>query len=342
MSATGKRSAASIEAYRKSYDPKTGLADASLLKDVVKPTPTNMDGPPEYMYHNDTNQRALVQKVKVGDSATGTQTKYVYAANGPIDKKTNKPMWQAGEVVDSWNYHQDKSLIPDKQEYHDRLKKDAGIIREQLEKLIAANTVKGEGGEPDYRPTDVESIEQAEKVAKYMLDNKVPPLMQATLTRMAYENMVADGRRRSADLGEPVKHREITKFMDGAYVQISTGHVDLFNVPGTTEPGDRREISNLTSRLVAQAKQDPKMLTEGKKDHEIAKHIYTNLNKLFLEGKYSVPDPDPSNPNKTKEVVITDEMRADFIKEAKKRNTSPFQLWFEQYERDINRQPPSQ
>lgn len=331
MSATGKRSAASIEAYRKSYDPKTGLADASLLKDVVKPTPTNMDGPPEYMYHNDTNQRVLVQKVKVGDSTTGTQTKYVYAS-GP----------KAGEVIDSWNFHKDKSLVPKTQEYYDYRKKIAGEVREHLEKLIAANTVKGEGGEDDYRPTDVESIEQADKVAKYMLDNKVPPLMQATLTRMAYENMVADGRRRSADLGEPVKHREITKFMDGAYISISTGNPNLFNVPDSDKPGDLREISNLTSRLVAQAKQDPKMLTEGKKDHEIAKHIYSNLNKLFLEGKYSVPDPDPSNPNKTKEVVITDEMRAGFIKEAKKRNTSPFQLWFEQYERDINRQPPSQ
>ena len=352
MNAAGKRSAASIEAYRKSYDPKTGLADASLLKDVVKPSAINMNEPPKYMYHKDTNQKVLVRKLKVGDSKTGSETKYVYATNGPKDKKTNKPMWEAGEVIDSWNYHEDKALVPGEKENEEYRKKIAGEVKIHLDKLITLHTVKGEDGKDDYRHTDVESIEQAEKVAKYMMDNKVPPLMQATLTRMAFESMIADGIERSKGLKTPVKHREITKFMDGAYISVvtSTDLGDVFNVPGTGKPGDLREISNLTNDLVRQAKADENINTinedgSQKKDHEIAKHIYKDLHNAFLKGEYSVPDPDPSNPNKTKVIKLDwldGEMRAKFIEAAKERNTSPFQLFIEQFKKQQNMQPPTQ
>jgi hypothetical protein len=52
----------------------------------------------------------------------------------------------------------------------------------------------------------------------------------------AYANMVASGQKRTADEGKTVKHKNIEKFLDGAYMPALINDASIFNVPGTDKP----------------------------------------------------------------------------------------------------------
>lgn len=324
-----KFSPKSIKAWKDSYDPETGTADSSLLKPIVKPSPMNIEGPPELYYPESGGKPILGQTVKVGTKETGYTTMVV-------DPKT-------GEQIPTYMYHQDRSRVKDTDENKAAIFADsdryAGMLDQLMDKQFEPGNVKA--GTKDYRPTDISSKIAGGQVAKWQRDRGVDPTLMPQILESAYANMVALGNEARAK-GESVKHKNIEKFLDGAYMPALVGDGSIFNVPGKDKPGDFKRISELTNSLVRQARANPKQgIKPTVKDHEVAKHVYTQLKNEFLNGSYKVPDPDPDNPNRTKmQNIWTDEdSKANFFEEAAKRNISAFELFIEQKQKAYNKKP---
>ena len=210
-----------------------------------------------------------------------------------------------------------------------------------LDQLMEKQFEPGKDGTKDYRPTDISSKIAGGNIAKWQRDRGVDPTLMPQILESAYANMVALGNEARAE-GKSVKHKNIEKFLDGAYMPALVGDGSIFNVPDKDKPGDFKRISELTNSLVRQARANPKQgIKPTAKDHEVAKHIYTQLKNEFLNGSYSVPDPDSNNPNETKmqNIWTDEESKADFFKEAKERNISAFELFIEQKQRAYNKKP---
>jgi lysozyme len=319
----------SIKAWKDSYDPETGTADSSLLSAIVKPSPMNIEGPPELYYPESGGKPILGQTVKVGTKETGYTTMVV-------DPKT-------GEQIPTYMYHQDRSRVKNTDENKAVIFADsdryAGMLDQLMEKQFKPGNAKA--GTKDYRPTDISSKVAGGNIAKWQRDRGVDPTLMPQILESAYLNMVALGNE-ARDKGESVKHKNIEKFLDGAYMPALVGDGSIFNVPGKDKPGDFKRISELTNNLVRQARANPKQdIKPTAKDHEVAKHIYTQLKNEFLNGSYSVPDPDRNNPNKTKmqNIWTDEESKADFYEAAQKRNISAFELFIEQKQNAYNRKP---
>ena len=299
-------SKASIQAYKKSYDPKTGTADSSLLEQRVKPTPMNIDGNPELYYPIDGGKPVLGQKVKTGTKETGFSTMIVD---------------QAGNPLKTYLMHQDKSRILGEPEFNKRVIEESGRYEKMMEALIKANTSTVNGEE--IRPTDLKPSIISGNISKWAIKNDVDPNDMGQIIATAYESMKAENMR-----DPKVRHSNITKFLDGAYIPAMVGDPQLFNVPGTNSPGDLQEISKLSSTLVAKARASKMKGISNKSDNEVKDHIYKQFAREFKgEASYNVPDPSTGG-----EMTITldEDMMKDFIEEAKKSNTSPFQLFIAQ------------
>jgi len=320
----------SIKAWKDSYDPKTGTADSSLLSAIVKPSPMNIEGPAQLWYPEGGGKPILGITVKVGNKETGTTTMV-------IDPKTR-------EQIPTYLYHQDRSRVKNTDEYKAAYQKDSAIYTTMLADLQAKQFKPGNkaANTEDYRPTDITASVSGPNIAKWQRDHGVDPSLMPQILESAYANMVASGQKRTADEGKSVKHKNIEKFLDGAYMPALVGDGSIFNVPGKDKPGDFKRISELTNNLVRQARANPKQdIKPTAKDHEVAKHIYTQLKNEFLNGSYSVPDPDRNNPNETKmqNIWTDEESKADFLKEAEERNISAFELFIEQKQKAYNRKP---
>lgn len=299
-------SKASIQAYKKSYDPKTGTADSSLLEQRVKPTPMNIDGNPELYYPLDGSKPVLGQKIKTGTKETGFSTMIVD---------------QAGNPLKTYLMHQDKSRIPKTPEFNKRVVEESGRYEKMMEDLIKDNTSTENGKE--IRPTDLRPSLISGDIAKWAIKNNVDPNDMGQIIGTAYASMKAENIR-----DPKVRHSNITKFLDGAYIPAMVGDPQLFNVPGTNSPGDLQEISKLSSTLVAKARASKMKGISNKSDNEVKDHIYKQFAREFKgEASYNVPDPSTGG-----EMTITldEDMMKDFIEEAKKSNTSPFQLFIAQ------------
>jgi lysozyme len=299
-------SKASIQAYKKSYDPKTGTADSSLLEQRVKPTPMNIDGNPELYYPIDGGKPVLGQKIKTGTKETGFSTMIVD---------------QAGNPLKTYLMHQDKSRIPKTPEFNKRVVEESGRYEKMMEDLIKDNTSTENGKE--IRPTDLRPSLISGDIAKWAIKNDVDPNDMGQIIRTAYESMKAENIR-----DPKVRHSNITKFLDGAYIPAMVGDPQLFNVPGTNSPGDLQEISKLSSTLVAKARASKMKGISNKSDNEVKDHIYKQFAREFKgEASYDVPDPSTGG---MKTITLDEDMMKDFIEEAKKSNTSPFQLFIAQ------------
>ena len=299
-------SKASIQAYKKSYDPKTGTADSSLLEQRVKPTPMNIDGNPELYYPIDGGKPVLGQKIKTGTKETGFSEMIVD---------------QAGNPLKTYLMHQDKSRILGEPEFNKRVIEESGRYEKMMEALIKANTSTVNGEE--IRPTDLKPSIISGNISKWAIKNDVDPNDMGQIIATAYESMKAENMR-----DPKVRHSNITKFLDGAYIPAMVGDPQLFNVPGTNSPGDLQEISKLSSTLVAKARASKMKGISNKSDNEVKDHIYKQFAREFKgEASYNVPDPSTGG-----EMTITldEDMMKDFIEEAKKSNTSPFQLFIAQ------------
>ena len=299
-------SKASIQAYKKSYDPKTGTADSSLLEQRVKPTPMNIDGNPELYYPIDGGKPVLGQKIKTGTKETGFSTMIVD---------------QAGNPLKTYLMHQDKSRIPKTPEFNKRVVEESGRYEKMMEALIKANTSTVDGKE--IRPTDLKPSLISGDIAKWAIKNNVDPNDMGQIIGTAYESMKAENIR-----DPKVRHSNITKFLDGAYIPAMVGDPQLFNVPGTNSPGDLQEISKLSSTLVAKARASKMKGISNKSDNEVKDHIYKQFAREFKgEASYDVPDPSTGG---MKTITLDEDMMKDFIEEAKESNTSPFQLFIAQ------------
>jgi len=320
----------SIKAWKDSYDPETGTADSSLLTPIVKPSPMNIEGPAQLYYPEDGGKPRLGIEVKVGTKETG-YTKMI------VDPKTR-------EQIPTYMYHQDRSRVKGTDEYKAAYQKDSAIYTTMLDDLMAKQFKPGnkKDGTVDYRPTDITASVSGPNIAKWQRDRGVDPSLMPQILESAYANMVASGQKRTADEGKSVKHKNIEKFLDGAYMPALIGDSSIFNVPGTDKPADFKKLSELTNSLVRQARANPKLnIKPTAKDHEVAKHVYTQLKNEFLTGSYKVPDPDPDNPNKTKmqNIWTDEESKANFFEEARKANKSAFELFIEQKQNAYNRKP---
>jgi len=317
----------SIKAWKDSYDPETGTADSSLLTPIVKPSPMNIEGPPQLWYPEGGGKPRLGIEVKVGTKETG-YTKMI------VDPKTR-------EQIPTYMYHQDRSRVKETDEYKAAVFADSDRYAGMLDQLMEKQFEPGKDGTKDYRPTDISSKIAGGNIAKWQRDRGVDPTLMPQILESAYANMVALGNEARAE-GKSVKHKNIEKFLDGAYMPALVGDGSIFNVPDKDKPGDFKRISELTNSLVRQARANPKQgIKPTAKDHEVAKHIYTQLKNEFLNGSYSVPDPDSNNPNETKmqNIWTDEESKADFFKEAKERNISAFELFIEQKQRAYNKKP---
>jgi len=319
----------SIKAWKDSYDPETGTADSSLLTPIVKPSPMNIEGPPQLWYPEGGGKPRLGIEVKVGTKETG-YTKMI------VDPKTR-------EQIPTYMYHQDRSRVKETDEYKAAVFADSDRYARMLADLQAKQFKPGNkaANTEDYRPTDITASVAGGNIAKWQRDRGVDPTLMPQILESAYANMVALGNEARAE-GKSVKHKNIEKFLDGAYMPALVGDGSIFNVPDKDKPGDFKRISELTNSLVRQARANPKQgIKPTAKDHEVAKHIYTQLKNEFLNGSYSVPDPDSNNPNETKmqNIWTDEESKADFFKEAKERNISAFELFIEQKQRAYNKKP---
>ncbi len=319
----------SIKLWKDSYDPETGTADSSLLSAIVKPSPMNIEGPPQLYYPEGGGKPILGITVKVGNKETGTTTMV-------IDPKTR-------EQIPTYMYHQDRSRVKDTDEYKKAVFEDSDRYAGMLADLQAKQFKPGNkaANTEDYRPTDITASVAGGNISKWQRDRGVDPTLMPQIIESAYANMVALGNEARAK-GDSVKHKNIEKFLDGAYMPALVGDGSIFNVPGKDKPGNFKRISELTNSLVRQARANPKQgIKPTAKDHEVAKHVYTQLKTEFLNGSYSVPDPDRNNPNQTKmqNIWADEESKADFLKEAQERNISAFELFIEQKQNAYNRKP---
>jgi len=228
---------------------------------------------------------------------------------------------QAGNPLKTYLMHQDKSRIPKTPEFNKRVVEESGRYEKMMEALIKANTSTDNGKE--IRPTDLKPSLISGDIAKWAIKNNVDPNDMGQIIGTAYESMKAENIR-----DPKVRHSNITKFLDGAYIPAMVGDPQLFNVPGTNSPGDLQEISKLSSTLVAKARSSKMKGISNKSDNEVKDHIYKQFAREFKgEASYDVPDPSTGG---MKTITLDEDMMKDFIEEAKKSNTSPFQLFIAQ------------
>ena len=218
----------SIKLWKDSYDPETGTADSSLLSAIVKPSPMNIEGPPQLYYPEGGGKPRLGIEVKVGTKETG-YTKMI------VDPKTR-------EQIPTYMYHQDRSRVKDTDEYKEAIFKDSDRYASMLDQLMEKQFVPGKDGTKDYRPTDISSKVAGGNIAKWQRDRGVDPTLMPQILESAYANMVALGNEARAE-GKSVKHKNIEKFLDGAYMPALVGDGSIFNVPGKDKPGDFKRIS---------------------------------------------------------------------------------------------------
>tara|TARA_R110002153_G_scaffold56281_4_gene155632 strand:- start:8 stop:703 length:696 start_codon:yes stop_codon:yes gene_type:complete len=221
--------------------------------------------------------------------------------------------------------HQDKSRVKKEPEYEARVAAEGKAYTEMLDQLIKENTTPANAktNTKESRPTGILSTVEGRNIADWAIRNDVPASQMGRIIQTAYESMKADHAK-----NPDRKHKNVEKFLDGAYIPAMVGNPSLFNVPGTDSPSDLREISKLSDTLVAKAKADGLGGIQGKSDNEIKDHIYKQFARDFTTGSsYEVPDPSTGG---KKTVTLTEGMMKGFIEEAKKSNTSPFQLFIKQ------------
>ena len=222
LTKSGKYTAASIAAYNKSKD----VSDLQAAGVASNPTGQFKT------FYNSKGQKVRAQQVK-----RGKETLWV-GSNG--------------QRINS-SYSEDASQVVGTKEYGARIKADSSQYSDMIKGLRSQfGTTKLEG-KPDLLATDLVPAVAGTKIAKWALDNKVPPEYMGSIVENAYHGAIAHSRQ----TGEKV--RDLTSFLNNQYVISQVGDPLLFtNKDGSTVSGPA--VSKLMSTVTNTASQ-----TFGKK-----------------------------------------------------------------------------
>lgn len=211
---SGKYSPASIQAFKES-------GDASVLQPVG--AKANALGNFKTFFKNGKQVRA--QEYKVGDSK----------------------VWQTadGKIVDA-SYTSDASSVKGTPEYSTRIKQDSSQYTKMVEGLRKQfGTIKTDAG--DQYKTELAPAVAGNKIAKWAVDNNVPPEYMGSIVENAYHSALSH----TQNTGEKV--RDLTPFLEEQYVISKVGDSSLFKKEDG-KPIGGTAVSKLMDSVQAQAR----------------------------------------------------------------------------------------
>ena len=211
---SGKYTPASIQQYK-----ETG--DISVLR--APGTPANPLGNFKVFYDKN-GKKVRAQEFKVGDAK----------------------VWQTadGRAVDS-SYSEDPSVVRGTPEYGARVKEDSkqytGMINDLRTQFGTVKTDKG-----DIFKTELAPSVAGNKVAKWALNNNVPPEYMGGIIENAYHSAI----QHSEATGEKV--RDLTPFLEEQYIAAQVGDTSLFKTE-EGKPVDGVAVNKMFSAVKAAA-----------------------------------------------------------------------------------------
>ena len=217
LAKSGKYTAASVQAYNKSKD----ISDLQTAGVAVNPTGQFKT------FYNNKGQKVRAQQVKAGKST------YWVGSNG---QKINS------------SYNEDASQVVGTPEYGKRIKADSAQYSDMIKGLRSQFGTTKIDGKPDILATDLVPAVAGGKIAKWALDNKVPPEYMGSIVENAYHGAIAHSKQ----TGEKV--RDLSSFLNNQYVISQVGDPLLFtNKDGSTVSGPA--VSKLMSTVTNTASQ---------------------------------------------------------------------------------------
>ena len=212
LAKSGKYTSKSVEAYNKSKD----LSDLQPAGVAINPTGQFKT------FYGPNGKKVRAQQVKAGKST------YWVGANG--------------QKIGT-NYSEDASAIQGTPEYSKRVQADAGTYKDMVEGLRSQfGTTKLEG-KPDILATNLVPEVAGTKIAKWALDNGVPPEYMGSIVENAYHGAISHSKA----TGEKV--RDLTSFLNNQYVIAQVGDPLLF-----TKPDGETVNGPAVSKLISQVK----------------------------------------------------------------------------------------
>lgn len=239
----GKYTPKSIKSYMQSGDP-------SDLVSVKAP----MTGTGEFKtYYSPNGKQVNAEKVKVGDG------QYVW-------------LGENGEHINA-KWKTDPSQVQGTQDYSQRVKSDTGQYVDMLKGLRGANARKlDKYGNTEYATGLVPEV-AGRDVARWAIDNNVPPELMGEIVQNAYDAAAADSK-------DGKKVNNLTPYLNDLYVKATVGDADLFRTPsGKAMSADK--INNLVGGLTKQAMASGKM---GKaSEAQVKKQVVQIFQKMWNE-----------------------------------------------------------
>ena len=117
-------------------------------------------------------------------------------------------------------WSEDKSLVPGTKEYSDRIKNDSKQYGDMISGL------RGQFGtidkENNVYATELVPEVAGNKVAKWAIENKIPPEYMGSIVEGAYHAAIADAQESGR------KVRDLTPYLNAQFVSAQVGDVDLF------------------------------------------------------------------------------------------------------------------
>ena len=212
LATSGKYTPKSLDAYRKSGD----ILDLEAIGAVKKP---------------------------LGNFKTffGPGGKQVRAEEYDVD---GSKVWVTddGRRVDS-SFNEDASMVKGTKEYSDRIKSDTTQYKDMLEGFRETFGTEGEGKDKVFR-TDIVPEAEARKVAKWALDNNIPPELMGDVLSGAYHSALRDSQ-------EGNRVRDLTAYLDGQYVASTVGDSSLFEINERGDLASGKDIKKLMNGIQA-------------------------------------------------------------------------------------------
>ena len=225
--ALGYSHGGSLQFAAKQYVTRVDAANAShksYVKDLAKSGKYTTKSVEAY---NKSKDLSDLQAAGVARNPTG-QFKTFYDSNGKKvraqqfkEGKSTGWMTSDGRVVTS-SFTEDAGQVKGTPEYSKRVQADSKQYESMLSGLRSQfGTTKIEG-KPDILATELVPAVAGNKIAKWALDNKVPPEYMGSIVENAYHGAIAH----SKSTGEKV--RDLTSFLNNQYVISQVGDPLLF------------------------------------------------------------------------------------------------------------------
>jgi hypothetical protein len=222
--------------------------------------------------------------------------------------------------INSAQFTDDRSMVPDTQEFKDRQAKNAKGYQDELETLMKEQLTTDDKGTVDKssKPTDINAYRASMDIAEWEIRTGADGATTRTAAEMAYRDAVAYAKANPDD-----KVSSIGKFMDGAYIKATSGRESLFRMDDGNSVNSF-EVKDLSKDLLTAARAHG-VVRPDQTDASALPSLIRQFGDQFAIGKtYEVDDPATGS---KKTITIDEEMMKTWATEAKEAKTSPFMRW---------------